>query len=211
MEMTTGLPACFRPAARRGSVRRRRRPRAVDPQHHGLHLVVAAGLGQQIGQAVAAYGAGGLHAVHDMPLAVMRPTSSFAALGILLGEWRPGTLRPTPSSRDPRSPTSLITAWVISSGGELIHQAVVEGVAGGIATGLAQQLEEVILSARPHPGSISAARPRRCTWDCYSRSSQRWFASLARGHLYPGIGFDEGLVGADLGNTWGDVELPAPT
>ena len=31
------------------------------------------------------------------------------------------------------------------TGGELIHQAVVEGVAGGIATGLAQQLEEVIL------------------------------------------------------------------
>ena len=31
------------------------------------------------------------------------------------------------------------------AGGELIHQTVVEGVAGRIATGLAQQFEEVIL------------------------------------------------------------------
>lgn len=32
------------------------------------------------------------------------------------------------------------------AGGQLIHQPVVEGVVGGIATGLAQQLEEAILA-----------------------------------------------------------------
>ena len=94
------------------------------------------------------------------------------------------------------------------AGSQLIHQPVVEGVVGGIATGLAQQLEEAILARRdrigfdlPLLGDIGHIGLPQLIQPALVR-----FFALRR-HLVAGIGLDEGFVGADLEHVRGDIEL----
>ena len=151
MEMTTGLPACFRAS---NSARICSAAKALPPgcplQHHGFHLIVTAGLGQQIGKAVAADGAGRLDAIHDgaaggdeayLILAALGYCSGMAARYSFQAHALPAVIIGLAHFLDHR-----LGHFV--AGGELIHQTVVEGVAGRIAAGLAQQFEEVILVRR---------------------------------------------------------------
>ncbi len=125
-------------------------PRAVDPQYHGLHLVVAAGLGQQIGEAVAAYGAGGLNPVHDGTAGEDQTHLILAALGILLRNGGQILFQTHPFPAVILGLAHFLDHRLghLVTGGELVHQTVVEGVVGGIATGLAQQFEEAVLVRR---------------------------------------------------------------
>ena len=166
--------------------------------------------GQQLGEAVTAYGASRLDPVHDGAAGGDETHLILAALGILLGDGGQILFQ-----ADPFPAVILALAHLLDdrlghlvAGGELIHQAVVEGVAGGIATGLAQQLEEVILVWRDrirlylpllgHVGDIGLPQ-------LIQPALVRLLA--LGGHLVTGIGLDEGFVGADLEHMGGDVEL----
>ena len=66
MEMTTGLPRLFRASnSARICSGRKGAAAGLSLAAPRLHLIVTAGLGQQIGKAVAADGAGRLDAIHD--------------------------------------------------------------------------------------------------------------------------------------------------
>ncbi len=184
--------------------------RAVDPQYHGFDLVIAASIGQQVGEGIAADGAGRLDAIHDGAAGDHQTHLILAALGILIRDGGQILFQANPFPAVVVRFAHFLDDRLghLVAGRQLIHQPVVEGVVGGVATGLAQQLEEAIL-ARCHGVRFDFALLGYIGHIGLPQLIQPALVRLLAlgGHLVAGIGLDEGFVGADLEHVRGDVEL----
>ena len=184
---------------------------AVDAQHQGLDALILGDLAQQTGEGLPADAAGGLVAILDGAGGDNQADAWLVLLGVAVGLTpqivaEPDVLITHLVLADAGKFGNRLNLFVVS--GQFIDQLLLQGIGGGVALGGLEPLQQLLLVRVDGIGG-DFARLGRILDIGLPQLIQPAAVGLARlgGHVIPGVGLDEGLVGADPEYVGGDVEF----